>query len=237
VRWRTGGADEPTRRLAWQAASVLLSYPEDATSDRVDAARAMVTALPESTAEPLGRFLRWVDATPLLERAAHYVATFDQRRACSPYLTYYAHGDTRQRGMALLVLKQAYRRAGLVISPEELPDHLAVVLEFAASVDPNEGARLLVKHRAGIEVLRLALADAGSPYADVLRAVCATLPPLQGSESDAVQQLVAQGPPAEEVGLAPYGAVKPFGQPPSHQPPELPAGSITGFRDPSGART
>jgi nitrate reductase delta subunit len=204
---RRSGTDDTTKRLAWQAASVLLSYPDDVAADRVEAARALAGALPDPMAQPLRRFLGWVDETSILERAAHYVAIFDQRRACSPYLTYYAHGDTRQRGMALLALKQAYRRAGLEISPEELPDHLAVVLEFAAAVDAKAGERLLTKHRAGIEVLRLALTDAGSPYADVLRAVCATLPPLSGSDTDAVQRLVAQGPPAEEVGLEPYGAV------------------------------
>ena len=116
--------------------------------------------------------------------------------------------------MALLEFKSAYRRAGLELGPDELPDHLAVVLEYAA-IDPAGGRQLLLDHRAGIELLRLALEDTPSPYADVLRAVTATLPALGGDEREAVHRLAVQGPPTEEVGLAPFG-------PPEQTPVSLP---------------
>lgn len=96
-----------------------------------------------------------------------------------------------------------YRRAGFVLDEAELPDHLAVVLEFAATVDAAAGTRLLLEHRAGLELLRLALTEAGSPYAAATAAVSATLPPLQGSIREAVARLAAEGPPGEEVGLTP----------------------------------
>jgi nitrate reductase delta subunit len=60
---------------------------------------------------------------------------------------------------------------------------------------------LLLAHRAGLELLRLALLEAGSPWAGVVTSVCATLPPLRGDETTAVARLAAQGPPAEEVGV------------------------------------
>ena len=63
-----------------------------------------------------------------------YVETFDLRRRCCPYLTYYAFGDTRKRGMALLRFTHAYRANGFALASEELPDHLAVVCEFAAAL-------------------------------------------------------------------------------------------------------
>jgi nitrate reductase delta subunit len=112
--------------------------------------------------------------------------------------------DTRQRAIALLSFKEAYRTAGLELTDEELPDHLCVLLEFAATQDPETGLRLLLEHRAGLEVLRLALIDAGSPYAGALVAVCSTLPPLVGDERAAVARLAAQGPPDESVGVEPY---------------------------------
>jgi len=140
--------------------------------------------------------------------AADYVATFDHRKRFSPYLTYFAYGDTRKRGMALLRFKHAYRAAGMRLDDgsgdAELPDHLAVVLEFAATGDPVVGRRLLVEHRAGLEVMRLGLREARSPWAHVLDSVSATLPPLSGRDHDAVARLVAEGPPEEEVGLAPF---------------------------------
>ena len=109
--------------------------------------------------------------------------------------------------MALLAFKRAYRAAGLEVSAEELPDHLCVVLEFSATGDVEAGTRLLLEHRAGLELLRLALVDRGSPWAGALTAVCSTLPPLRGDEREAVARLAAQGPPGEQVGLGPYGAM------------------------------
>lgn len=119
--------------IAWQAQSLLLSYPDD---DLIEYARLVRQALPElpvRVATPLRRFLDHVDTTPLLDLAIDYVATFDNKKRCSLFLTYYAHGDTRNRGVALLRLKQTYRRAGFTLVEHELPDHLAVMLEFAAA--------------------------------------------------------------------------------------------------------
>jgi nitrate reductase delta subunit len=191
-------------QAAWQATSLLLAYPDEQLPGQLPLLTRAAERLPRQVAAPLERFLDHAARTPVTELAAHYVETFDHRRRCCLYLTYYAHGDTRNRGVALLKLKNAYRLAGLELGPDELPDHLGVVLEFAATTDSEAGRDLLLAHRAGIELLRLALEDAGSPYVDVLRAVTATLPPMRGSDREAVRRLAAEGPPQEEVGLAPF---------------------------------
>lgn len=196
--------DPATRSAAWQAQSVLMNYPDDHFAEHLPTLRRVAAALPRPLGAPLGLFLSHVDAVGREDLAADYVATFDHRKRFSPYLTYFAYGDTRKRGVALLRFKQAYRAAGLDLSDDELPDHLAVVLEFAASGDAETGLRLLTEHRAGLEVMRLGLHETGSPWRHVLDSVSATLPALKGSESDAVARLVAEGPPEEEVGLAPY---------------------------------
>ena len=61
--------------------------------------------------------------------------------------------------MALLRFKQTYLRAGFALDDAELPDHLCVVLEFAATVDQGLGRDLMLDHRAGLELLRLSLRD------------------------------------------------------------------------------
>jgi nitrate reductase molybdenum cofactor assembly chaperone NarJ/NarW len=188
---------------AWQAQSLLLAYPDEEFPGRLALALQVAARRPHPVGHPLVRFAEHVDRTPLPDLAADYVATFDHRRRCSPFLTYYAHGDTRKRGIALLRLKQTYARAGWRLTDDELPDHLAVVLEFAAA-EPDTGARLLTDHRAGLELLRLSLRDTGSPWAHVLDSVSATLPALGGDEREAVMRLAAQGPPEEQVGLDPY---------------------------------
>ncbi|TDE21366.1 nitrate reductase molybdenum cofactor assembly chaperone [Actinomadura sp. 6K520] len=200
------GFAEAELATAWQVASLLLGYPDEELLERRPLLRRAVAGLPAAAGTPLGGFLDHLDATPLRELEADYVETFDHRKRCCLYLTYYAYGDTRKRGMALLRFKQAYEAAGLVLDDGELPDHLAVVLEFAATGDLAEGRRLLLEHRAGLELLRLALTESRSPWCPVLEAVSATLPPLSGRNEEAVARLIAEGPPEEEVGLAPYGS-------------------------------
>ena len=156
-----------------------------------------------------------LETTPLQELQEDYVETFDNRRRCNLFLTYFAHGDTRKRGMALLRFKQTYLASGFELDDAELPDHLCVVLEYAATIDQALGRQLMLDHRAGLELLRLSLRDLGSPWAPWSTRSCATLPPLRGDERDAVRRLAAEGPPEEEVGLAPFAdpAVQPRRRP------------------------
>jgi nitrate reductase delta subunit len=194
---------KPIDVLAWQAQSLLLDYPDERVPDRWDLLDRVARTLPRPVGAPLRRFLDHLAATSPAALASDYVATFDSRKRCCLYLTYYAHGDTRKRGMALLRLKQTFAGQGWRLADDELPDHLSVMLEFAAAC-PDTGRSLLVEYRAGLELLRLALREARSPWADVLDSVSATLPTLGGDERKAIARLVAQGPPAEQVGLAPF---------------------------------
>ncbi|MGW6130949.1 nitrate reductase molybdenum cofactor assembly chaperone [Cellulomonas sp. NPDC055163] len=200
--------------LVHRVAALVLDYPAPELLAMLPDLRAAVATLDGYLRTPLEQVLDHLDAHTPVALAAEYVTTFDLARRRSPYLTYYAYGDTRKRGVALVELKQAYRAAGFELSTDELPDHLAVVLEFASTGDDaaqESGLRLLLAHRAGLELLRLALLDAGSPYAGALVAVCATLPPLAGDDREAVARLAAEGPPGEEVGLEPFA-------PPSYMP-------------------
>jgi nitrate reductase delta subunit len=199
------------RAVARQAAGLLLQYPDQELLGRIPLLRAALAVLPAPVRDPLTRLLDHLARTPAAELEASYVTTFDLQRRCSLYLTYFTHGDTRRRGLALLRFTQAYRRAGLTLDAAELPDHLAVVLEFAATADAAAGERLLREHRAGLELLRLALGDARSPYVAAVAAVSATLPPLPGPDREAVARLAAEGPPDEEVGLDPFTPLRTAG--------------------------
>jgi nitrate reductase delta subunit len=192
--------------IAWQSVSLLLDYPDAAMLARLDVIRAASQRLPVAVGESIRGFADHLAQASLPALQAEYVETFDNRRRCNLFLTYFAHGDTRKRGMALLRFKQTYLDAGYELDDAELPDHLCVVLEFAATVDQERGRRLMLDHRAGLELLRISLADLSSPWAVLVDAVTATLPALRGDERDAVRRLAAEGPPEEEVGLAPFAA-------------------------------
>lgn len=194
---------EATRGL-YQVASILLAYPTQELIDQLPTLRAAAEEARSGGARSAGRLLPMIDrlgSTDLGARQSEYVETFDLRRRCCLFLTYYGYGDTRRRGMALLDLKQSYQASGVRLSDDELPDHLCVLLEFAATVDPAVGRVLLLDHRPGLELLRIALADRQSPYLSVLEAITGTFPALGGEGKDLVARLIAHGPPDEEVGI------------------------------------
>ena len=228
------GLTDEQLAVAWQAASLLLGYPDEELLARLGLIRRAAGELPDRVGDPLRECVARLEETPLAELQADYVDTFDTRRRHNLFLTYFAHGDTRKRGMALLRFKQTYLDSGFELTDAELPDHLCVVLEYAATIDRDRGRGLILDHRAGLELLRLSLAEAGSRWAGAVAAVTSTLPPLRGEEWEAVRQLAAEGPPEEEVGLTPYatpafdpGPARPDGPTPLPMP-AFPAASRGG---------
>lgn len=191
-------------RLVWQAASLLLAYPDEQRDERLDTVERLLAHLDGTVADLLGRTVAALHDADALTAATEYVETFDMRRRSTMYLTYWTAGDTRNRGREMLAFASAYRDAGVEPPKAEAPDHLPVVLEFAATVDPEVGRKLLVEHRVPIDVLLRALTEAQSPYAHTIAAVCETLPPVTDQEVRRAQRLAQQGPPAEAVGLQPF---------------------------------
>ncbi|MEI2641698.1 MAG: nitrate reductase molybdenum cofactor assembly chaperone [Candidatus Nanopelagicales bacterium] len=102
------------------ACSWLLWYPDEALAKRVPDIRSAIQDLPAEATQPLTDFLAWMSAQDPLELAKEYVQTFDMKRKACPYLTYWTHGDTRNRGMAILHFKQAYLAAGFDPGDAEL---------------------------------------------------------------------------------------------------------------------
>lgn len=192
------------QRLLWRIAALLLDYPSAPTLAMTDQLITAAGELPDPVRQPLLRVLHEFRSADPMQLAVRYVETFDMRRRASLHLTYYAYGDTRKRGMALLRFKHAYRQAGVQLGDDELPDFLPLVLEFAATVDQLQGERLLAEHVPVLELLRLSLADSGSLYSSVLGAILATLPPISTADRRRIAELAAEGPPEEDVGLEPF---------------------------------
>ncbi|MEV0320911.1 nitrate reductase molybdenum cofactor assembly chaperone [Streptomyces sp. NPDC050658] len=185
--------------VLYQAAAHCLAYPDDEFHDRLPLLTAAAPA-------GLGDFLAHAAATDPRELAAHYVQVFDFKNRHSLYLSWWRDGDTRRRGMSLVRFKEVYREHGMEFTGEELPDFLPAVLEFSA----HAGPLLLLEHRSGLELLRLALSDFGTPYAAVLDAVCGSLPGPSPKDRAQALALARSGPPREDVGLEPFGGLEPF---------------------------
>lgn len=191
-------------RLVWQTASLLLAYPDDGQAERLDTVDELLSHITGSAGKVLAQTVTALRARDRMVAATDYVETFDMRRRCTMYLTYWTAGDTRNRGREMLAFAGAYRGAGVEPPSHEAPDYLPVVLEFAATVDADAGRQLLTEHRVPIDVLRGALAEARSPYEHAIAAVCETLPPVTDQEERRARRLADAGPPAEAVGLQPF---------------------------------
>ena len=188
----------------WRLLSLLLDYPDDELLAHGGALRAAALALEPSPAR-----------TAILAALAHresiapsaaqreYVATFDFAKRCTLYLSFHVYGDRRQRGLAMLDLKRAYRAMGMVLAENALPDHLPAVLEFT-HVAPEAGVEVLCGFRPALEVVRSALHHEESAYAPLLDAVCGLLPAISDAELDDARRIAAAGPPDELVGLEPF---------------------------------
>lgn len=172
-------------RYSLRALARLIAYPDAQLRSELD---ALLQVLDEEGAVPAARRteLRTLAATlqrqDPLEVEARYVETFDRGRSTSLHLFEHVHGDSRDRGPAMIDLVQTYEKAGLYLAPEELPDHLGVVLEFA-STQPPALARAFLGEMANIlNAIFSALLKRESPYAAVLAAVLE----LAGQKAQAV---------------------------------------------------
>ncbi|HZK15626.1 MAG TPA: nitrate reductase molybdenum cofactor assembly chaperone [Solirubrobacterales bacterium] len=196
-------APEPVHPL--KLASVLLQYPRAETLEAVaDLEPAELSPLRGHQAQHISSFLGWYWGQSLAELRAAYVETFDFARQRSLHLTYHLHGDSRQRGLALAKLKEAYAAAGLEGEPGELPDFLPLMLEFCSLAPEPAGRELLDRHRPAIELVRDSLHREASPFVALLDAVVDCLPGLTERQVARIKRLAAEGPPSERVGLEPF---------------------------------
>ena len=157
-----------------RALAFLLRYPDAGMrghlDEVIDAVRAEA-ALPASRIAELGRLAdRLAGADPLAVEG-DYVDTFDRGRRTALNLFEHVHGDSRDRGPAMIDLAQTYERAGLFLADGELPDHLTVVLEFASTQPPKQARAFLAETAHIVRAIFTALRTRSSPYASVLAAV------------------------------------------------------------------
>ena len=202
---RQAQGTSPGRRTVWQAASLALGYPDEELLARGSLLHAaLIEAAPDRLTDFSGLFESW-RSRPLGELQSEYVQIFDLSRKYALHLSFWTDGDTRRRGEVLTRFKQRYRASGYLGNLRgELPDYLPLVLEYAAVVDPRDGAALLQEYRPSLELLRLALLERAPAYAGVVQAVCATLPGESPEDRQAVLAIARGGPPTESVGLDPY---------------------------------
>jgi nitrate reductase delta subunit len=170
--------------LSYRALAVLLSYPTEATRALMRAAAEALgedARLPPPIRRALGRLAEEIATADLYEAQERYVWLFDRTRSLSLNLYEHVHGESRDRGQAMVALLELYRSKGLELSANELPDHLPVFLEFLSTLPEAEAASLLGEAGHVLSALGERLRKRGSPY----RAVFGALAALAADPADA----------------------------------------------------
>jgi len=147
---------------------LLLSYPQPAWLAHLSECRAVVDAeamLPARQRKAVLAFIGALEGQDPLALQERYVATFDRGRAHCLHLFEHIHGESRDRGQAMVDLAAAYAEKGLVISQAELPDYLPLFLEFLSCCQPDEAVQLLAEPVEVIAAIGQRLRDKESPYA------------------------------------------------------------------------
>ena len=170
--------------------AALLGYPNaQLRADLPEMAELLATeaALPPSRRAELDALMLSLARSDALQVESDYVELFDRGRATSLHLFEHVHGDSRERGPAMIDLGQTYEKAGLVLAEGELPDYLPAVLEFVSTQPPREARAFLGEMSHIFNAIFGALQHHGSAYASVLGALIE----LAGEKAKAVT------PPAE----------------------------------------
>jgi nitrate reductase delta subunit len=167
--------------------AALLGYPDARLRGYLPEMTALLAednALSASRRGEIEALAGWLAGVEALEAETAYVEMFDRGRATSLHLFEHVHGDSRDRGPAMIDLAQTYERAGLYLAPGELPDYLPAVLEFVSTQPPREAKAFLGEIAHLVNAIFDALLKRGSRYASVLGALL----DLAGEKARPVEQ-------------------------------------------------
>lgn len=179
-------SNPPKASVSLRVLARLLAYPDaELQQDLPDLDAALQSEhclRPERQIELLALIMLLQNGTRL-DNEAHYVEVFDRGRATSLHLFEHVHGDSRERGPAMIDLTQTYEKAGLFLAAGEMPDYLPVLLEFASTQPPQEARALLGEMAHIFNAIFQALQQRQSAYASVLGALLE----LSGEKAHAVK--------------------------------------------------
>lgn len=211
------GITPPSMEKSLRVLAALLGYPDAQMRGYLGEMRSLLRDERAITASRLAELDALMDslqrAEPLAAEA-DYVELFDRGRATSLHLFEHVHGDSRDRGPAMIDLGQTYEKAGLILAEGELPDYLPAVLEFVSTQPPKEAKAFLGEMAHIFNAIFGALQQRESAYASVLGALLELAgekaQPVKPAEEEPLDESWAE--PVVFDGCSSKGQAKP-GQP------------------------
>jgi nitrate reductase delta subunit len=165
--------------LTFKVLAALLVYPEQELIDSLGEMAAILDAegaLPRAERRALETLMVDLRTADLMDAQGRYVALFDHARSLSLHLYEHSHGESRDRGQAMVNLLGYYRSKGFDLGTSELPDFLPLFLEFLSTQPTGEARALLGQAVEVVALLRARLERRAAPYAAVFRAIEALTP-------------------------------------------------------------
>jgi nitrate reductase delta subunit len=159
-----------------RALAVLLGYPSaELQAHAADIRRALRAerVLPHGALRRIEPLLRRLECEELLDLQSAYSDLFDRSRTLSLHLFEHVHGDSRERGQAMIDLGEQYLGRGFLLDSRELPDFIPVFLEFVSCLPADEGRALLAEPAHVFAALAERLDARETPYAGIFHAVLA----------------------------------------------------------------
>lgn len=180
-----------------KALSALLTYPTaelQAAAAEIKAVLATEAVLPRTHVARVADLIDDIAGRDLFDAQERYILLFDRTRSLSLHLFEHVHGESRDRGQAMVDLLKVYEEAGYSPTPTELPDFLPLFLEFASTRPPAEALELVGQPGHVLAALRERLAKRKSPYEAVFGALVA----LSKARLDAAQLAALRAEPDPE---------------------------------------
>lgn len=171
-------------KLTLRALAALLGYPSAELKAHAGEVRDAIQgegSLPAAARERLEPLLARLEEWELLDLQADYSELFDRSRSLSLHLFEHVHGDSRERGQAMIDLAGQYVEAGFFLDSTELPDFVPIFLEFVSCLDRAEAREMLAQPLHVFAALAERLDKRQSPYAGIFHALVA----LAGGKPDA----------------------------------------------------
>lgn len=182
-------------RLTLRALAALLDYPSaelQAAIPEIRDAFASDGALPRATRRRLDPLLDRLAGGDLLDLQVAYSGLFDQARSLSLHLFEHVHGESRERGPALINLAEQYHEHGLLLDDPEMPDFIPVFVEFASTLPPAEAREHLAQPAHVFAALEERLERREADYAAVFGALLAAT--KARPDREALEELKANAP-------------------------------------------
>ena len=182
-----------------RALAAMLSYPSADLKDNIGEVASALdgeSALGRSDRRRLGTLLSRFAQDDLLDLQSTYSELFDRSRSLSLHLFEHVHGDSRERGQAMIDLGQQYMESGFFLEGGELPDFVPVFLEYASCLAPKDAREMLGQPAHVFAALAERLDKRGSDYATIFHALVALAKARVDADARAV---VDQNTPAEDA--------------------------------------